>query len=147
MSTWASAKYYGLARTRNLHPPTRNVYRDSDQEWGHINSVDYSGEFRTDVYAKPQRQPWRNDTWLSTRVNLGGSHGWRRYTSAASPETCALTEQLSLSNRRSRMANITATLPIQLLDKMDDLIDKDKVPSRSFVIREAVRRYLKELEK
>ena len=29
---------------------------------------------------------------------------------------------------------------------MDDLIDKDKVPSRSFVIREAVRRYLKELE-
>jgi metal-responsive CopG/Arc/MetJ family transcriptional regulator len=45
------------------------------------------------------------------------------------------------------MANITATLPIQLLDKMDDLIDKDKAPSRSFVIREAVRRYLKELEK
>jgi len=45
------------------------------------------------------------------------------------------------------MANITATLPIQLLDKMDDLIDKDKVPSRSFVIREAVRKYLRELEK
>jgi metal-responsive CopG/Arc/MetJ family transcriptional regulator len=58
-----------------------------------------------------------------------------------------LTEQVSIGNRRSRMANITATLPIQLLDKMDDLIDKDKVPSRSFVIREAVRRYLKELEK
>ena len=52
-----------------------------------------------------------------------------------------------MPNRRSRMANITATLPIQLLDKMDDLIDKDKVPSRSFVIREAVRKYLKELEK
>ena len=58
-----------------------------------------------------------------------------------------MTEQLAISNRRSRMANITATLPIQLLDKMDDLIDKDKVPSRSFVIREAVRKYLKELEK
>ena len=58
-----------------------------------------------------------------------------------------MTEQVTLGNRRSRMANITATLPIQLLDKMDDLIDKDKVPSRSYVIREAVRKYLKELEK
>ena len=59
-----------------------------------------------------------------------------------------MTEQVTgMSNRRSRMANITATLPIQLLDKMDDLIDKDKAPSRSFVIREAVRKYLKDLEK
>ena len=59
-----------------------------------------------------------------------------------------MTEQISdMSNRRSRMANITATLPIQLLDKMDDLIDKEKAPSRSFVIREAVRKYLKDLEK
>jgi len=53
----------------------------------------------------------------------------------------------SVTNRRSRMANITATLPIQLLDKMDDLIDRDKVPSRSYVIREAVRKYLKEFDK
>jgi metal-responsive CopG/Arc/MetJ family transcriptional regulator len=45
------------------------------------------------------------------------------------------------------MANITATLPIQLLDEMDDMIDKDKVPSRSYVIREAVRQYLKEFER
>jgi metal-responsive CopG/Arc/MetJ family transcriptional regulator len=30
---------------------------------------------------------------------------------------------------------------------MDDMIDRDKVPSRSFVIREAVRKYLKDLEK
>ena len=59
-----------------------------------------------------------------------------------------MTEQISdISNRRSRMANITATLPIQLLDKMDDLIDKEKAPSRSFVIREAVRKYLKDMEK
>ena len=59
-----------------------------------------------------------------------------------------MTEQVSdIASRRSRMANITATLPIQLLDKMDDLIDKDKAPSRSFVIREAVRKYLKDLEK
>ena len=58
-----------------------------------------------------------------------------------------MTEPIVMATRRSRMANITATLPIQLLDKMDDLIDKDKVPSRSYVIREAVRRYLKELDK
>lgn len=58
-----------------------------------------------------------------------------------------MTEQVSVGNRRSRMANITATLPIQLLDKVDDLIDKEKAPSRSYVIREAVRKYLKELEK
>ena len=58
-----------------------------------------------------------------------------------------MTEPIGMANRRSRMANITATLPIQMLDKMDDLIDKDKVPSRSYVIREAVRKYLRELEK
>jgi len=45
------------------------------------------------------------------------------------------------------MANITATLPIQLLDKIDEMVDEDKVPSRSFVIREAVKRYLKDAEK
>jgi len=45
------------------------------------------------------------------------------------------------------MANITATLPIQLLDKIDEMVEEDKVPSRSFVIREAVRKYIKELER
>jgi metal-responsive CopG/Arc/MetJ family transcriptional regulator len=45
------------------------------------------------------------------------------------------------------MANITATLPIQLLDEMDELVDGDKVPSRSYVIREAVGKYLKEIER
>lgn len=56
-------------------------------------------------------------------------------------------EATTMSNRRMRMANITATLPIQLLDKVDELIDEAKVPSRSFVIREAVRKYLKDFEK
>ena len=51
-----------------------------------------------------------------------------------------------LHGRRIRMANITATLPIQLLDKVDELIDEDKAPSRSYVIREAVRKYLKDLD-
>ncbi len=42
------------------------------------------------------------------------------------------------------MANITATLPVQLLDEIDDLVDEQKVPSRSYVIREAVTRFLKD---
>jgi metal-responsive CopG/Arc/MetJ family transcriptional regulator len=45
------------------------------------------------------------------------------------------------------MANITATLPVQLLDRVDELIDEEKAPSRSYVIREAVRKYLKDMEK
>ena len=53
-----------------------------------------------------------------------------------------------LPGRKSkRMANITATLPVQLLDKIDEMVDEDQVPSRSFVIREAVKRYLKEFDK
>jgi len=53
-----------------------------------------------------------------------------------------------MPNRKSkRMANITATMPIQLLDKIDELVDEDKIPSRSFVIREAVRKYVKEFER
>jgi Arc/MetJ-type ribon-helix-helix transcriptional regulator len=47
---------------------------------------------------------------------------------------------------RIRMAIITATLPIQMLDQIDDLVENGKVPSRSFVIREAVDGFLKELE-
>jgi metal-responsive CopG/Arc/MetJ family transcriptional regulator len=45
------------------------------------------------------------------------------------------------------MANISATLPIMELDRIDELVEKDKAPSRSYVIREAVRKYLKEFEK
>lgn len=49
--------------------------------------------------------------------------------------------------RSKRMANISATLPILELDRIDELVEKDKAPSRSYVIREAVRKYLKEFEK
>ncbi len=42
------------------------------------------------------------------------------------------------------MVNVTATIPIQLLDRVDALINARNVPSRSYVIREAVREYLKE---
>ena len=64
-------------------------------------------------------------------------------------ETSLIAEGASaLAGRKSRrMANITATLPVQLLDKIDEMVDEDKVPSRSFVIREAVRKYLKEFER
>jgi metal-responsive CopG/Arc/MetJ family transcriptional regulator len=41
------------------------------------------------------------------------------------------------------MVNITATLQIPLLEKIDQLVREGKVPSRSGVIREAVRSYLK----
>ena len=55
---------------------------------------------------------------------------------------------VTISSRRSkRMANITATLPIVVLDRIDELVEKDKAPSRSYVIREAVGKYLKELER
>jgi len=43
------------------------------------------------------------------------------------------------------MANLSTTLPIPMLDKIDELIREGKVPSRSFVIREAVKDYLKTL--
>ena len=45
--------------------------------------------------------------------------------------------------RSERMVNITATLPIPLLEKIDQLVREGSVPSRSQVIREAVRSYLK----
>jgi len=50
-------------------------------------------------------------------------------------------------NKSRRMASITTTLPVLVLDKIDELVEKDQVPSRSFLIREAVRRYLKEFER
>jgi metal-responsive CopG/Arc/MetJ family transcriptional regulator len=64
-------------------------------------------------------------------------------------ETSVLTGSVEdMHGRKSkRMANITATLPVQLLDKIDEMVDEDKAPSRSFVIREAVVKYLREIER
>ena len=42
------------------------------------------------------------------------------------------------------MVNITATLPLEFLERIDELIDDDIIASCSFVIREAVKKYLKE---
>jgi len=44
------------------------------------------------------------------------------------------------------MVNVTATLPIPLLERIDEMVQEVKVPSRSYVIREAVRDYLKIFE-
>ena len=44
------------------------------------------------------------------------------------------------------MANLSTTLPIPMLDIIDELIREGKVPSRSHVIREAVKDYLKTFE-
>ncbi len=52
-----------------------------------------------------------------------------------------------MGSRSRRMASITATLPIVTLDEIDELVASDSVPSRSYLIREAVRIYLKEFER
>ncbi|HKM75167.1 MAG TPA: ribbon-helix-helix domain-containing protein [Candidatus Bathyarchaeia archaeon] len=52
--------------------------------------------------------------------------------------------ELSLGHRSERRVNITATLPLEFLERIDELIEDNAVPSRSFVIREAVKKYLKD---
>ena len=51
-----------------------------------------------------------------------------------------------MAGRAERMANITATLPIPLLERIDELVHDGKIRSRLHFIREAVRNYLKPLE-
>lgn len=50
-------------------------------------------------------------------------------------------------NKSKRMAGITATLPIGILEKIDELVEKDRIPSRSHLIREAVKEYIEQLER
>jgi Arc/MetJ-type ribon-helix-helix transcriptional regulator len=47
--------------------------------------------------------------------------------------------------RLERKANVTITLPLQLLDKIDDLVDGGKFRSRSQLVREAVEKYIRPL--
>ncbi|MGO9645968.1 MAG: CopG family ribbon-helix-helix protein [Candidatus Bathyarchaeia archaeon] len=49
-----------------------------------------------------------------------------------------------IGRRSERRVNITATLPLEFLERIDELIDEEAVPSRSFVIREAVKKYVEE---
>ena len=53
---------------------------------------------------------------------------------------------MMVGRKSERMANITTTLPISLLEEIDELVDEGRVPSRSHVIREAVRNYLRAFE-
>jgi Arc/MetJ-type ribon-helix-helix transcriptional regulator len=41
------------------------------------------------------------------------------------------------------MANVTITLPVALLDEIDDLVEEGRVVSRSKFIREAVQKHIK----
>jgi Arc/MetJ-type ribon-helix-helix transcriptional regulator len=44
------------------------------------------------------------------------------------------------------MANVTVTLPLSILDELDDLVEKGKMASRSQAVRDALDRCLKSLE-
>ena len=48
--------------------------------------------------------------------------------------------------RGQRMANVTVTLPVNILDKLDDMVEKRKIASRSQAVRDALDRYLRSLE-
>ena len=50
-------------------------------------------------------------------------------------------------HRSQRMVNITTTPPIPLLERIGDLVHEGKVPSSSYLIREAVRKYLEPLDR
>jgi metal-responsive CopG/Arc/MetJ family transcriptional regulator len=41
------------------------------------------------------------------------------------------------------MANVTITLPVDVLDRIDDLVDQDNTLSRSKLIREAIQKYIR----
>jgi len=41
---------------------------------------------------------------------------------------------------------VTVSLPLTILDKLDDLIDKGQVRSRSQAVREALERFLKSVD-
>jgi len=50
------------------------------------------------------------------------------------------------SGRSERMANITTTLPIPMIEGIDQLVHVGNVSSRSHITREAVRNHLKAFE-
>ncbi len=65
-------------------------------------------------------------------------------TSRIEPAATVEGVELSLARRSESRVNITATLPIEFLERIDELIGDDTVPSRSFVIREPVKKYVEE---
>jgi metal-responsive CopG/Arc/MetJ family transcriptional regulator len=51
-----------------------------------------------------------------------------------------------IRGRSERMVNVTTTITIPLLERVDELVHEAIVPSRSHLIREAVSNYLKTLD-
>jgi hypothetical protein len=47
--------------------------------------------------------------------------------------------------RAQRKANVTVTLPLEVLEKIDDLLQEGKVSSRSKLVQDAVEKYIKTL--
>jgi metal-responsive CopG/Arc/MetJ family transcriptional regulator len=45
--------------------------------------------------------------------------------------------------RLERKANVTVTLPLHLLDKIDDYVEQGKAVSRSQLIRDVLEKYMK----
>lgn len=41
---------------------------------------------------------------------------------------------------------MTVTLPVNILDKLDDLAERGKIASRSQAVRDALERYLKSMD-
>ena len=50
-----------------------------------------------------------------------------------------------MGRRAERKANVTVTLPLKVLEKIDDLLEEGKVSSRSKLVQEAVEKYIKTL--
>ena len=50
-----------------------------------------------------------------------------------------------VGRRGERKANVTVTLPLEVLEKIDDLLEEGKVSSRSKLVQEAVEKYIKTL--
>jgi metal-responsive CopG/Arc/MetJ family transcriptional regulator len=47
--------------------------------------------------------------------------------------------------RAERKANVTVTLRLEVLDKIDDLLKEGKISSRSKLVQDAVEKYIKTL--
>ena len=47
--------------------------------------------------------------------------------------------------RSQRKANVTVTLPLEVLEKIADLLEEGKVSSRSKLVQDAVEKYIKTL--
>ena len=48
--------------------------------------------------------------------------------------------------RNESMVNVSVTLPVSMLDRLDSLIEKGRIASRSQAARDALTRYLKSIE-